>query len=149
MSASLGKPYLYPGNLEGTTTASFSQLTSAANFYSLNFTSASMYVVNFTVSSSGGYEFYHEEQVDVKTLQQSQIVKEDTQDIVLRVDADYDAVVGSDSHKYLAAMFKNELQNMYSVLIENLNVTKGLYFLFSDQSCTVEPHLSRQIHSQV
>ena len=130
MSASLDKPYLYSGNLEGTTTVSFSQLTSVANFYSLNFTSASMYVVNFTVSSSGGYELYHEEQVDVRTLQQSQIIKEDTQYIGLRVDADYDAVVGSDSPKYLVALLKNELQKLYSVLIENLNVAKGVYILF-------------------
>jgi hypothetical protein len=119
---------LYNGTLEGTTSAVFDTVISQVNFYSLNLTMLGMTVVKFHITSSpADYDFYVEHFVPVKGSQHIGMVPEETSDIVLRIDADYNTVVGLED-KYVSAMFGNWFANNYpDIRFDAVSVSAGKF----------------------
>lgn len=126
-------PDLYNGSLVGITTTTFDSNTAQASFYSLNLTSVGVYVVKFTVvSNPADYNFTYEELIPVKAQSHINLVIEDTQEVVVKFNEDYDTIVGTTNNKYFAAMMGNSLANTYpEIILNTISVTRGNHSLIS------------------
>lgn len=122
-------PDLYNGSLVGITTTTFDTNTAEASFYSLNLTSVGVYVVKFTiVSNPADYSLMYEELITVKAQSHINLVIEDTKDVVVKFNEDYDSIVGTTKNKYFSAMMGNALAVTYpDIILNTIAVTKGRY----------------------
>lgn len=120
-------PDLYNGSLVGITTTTFDTSTAEASFYSLNLTSVGVYVVKFTiVSNPADYSLTYEELITVKAQSHINLVIEDTKEVVIKFNEDYDSIVGTTYNKYFSAMMGNALAVTYpDIILNTIAVSKG------------------------
>lgn len=120
-------PDLYNGSLVGITTTTFDTSTAEASFYSLNLTSVGVYVVKFTiVSNPADYSLTYEELITVKAQSHINLVIEDTKEVVVKFNEDYDSIVGTTYNKYFSAMMGNALAVTYpDIILNTIAVSKG------------------------
>ena len=131
VTAELGMPELYNGtSLVGITTTTFDTSSGQASFYSLNLTSVGVYVVKFNiVSNPGDYNLTYEELITVKAQSHLNLVVEDTQEVVIKFNDNYDSIVGTAYNKYFSAMMGSALAKTYpDIMLNTIAVTKGIYF---------------------
>ncbi|XP_021347967.1 fibrocystin-L-like [Mizuhopecten yessoensis] len=126
MTAELNKPELHLGSLLGYNETIFSTSSSSANFYSLNFTSLGVYALKLHIyTTPSGYDFYEEVQVLVRSQTQTSIVVQQTTQVEMKFDSDFNTVVGADD-KPFAAMMGNYFAAKYpDVLVNSVAVTAG------------------------
>lgn len=120
-------PDLYNGSLVGITTTTFDINSAEASFYSLNLTSVGVYVVKFTiVSNPADYSLTYEELITVKAQSHINLVIEDTKEVVVKFNEDYDSIVGTTYNKYFSAMMGNVLAVTYpDIILNTIAVSKG------------------------
>lgn len=120
-------PDLYNGSLVGITTTTFDTNSAEASFYSLNLTSVGVYVVKFTiVSNPADYSLTYEELITVKAQSHINLVIEDTKEVVVKFNEDYDSIVGTTYNKYFSAMMGNALAVTYpDIILNTIAVSKG------------------------
>lgn len=120
-------PDLYNGSLVGITTTTFDTNSAEASFYSLNLTSVGVYVVKFTiVSNPADYSLTYEELITVKAQSHINLVIEDTKEVVVKFNEDYDSIVGTTYNKYFSAMMGNVLAVTYpDIILNTIAVSKG------------------------
>lgn len=120
-------PDLYNGSLVGITTTTFDINSAEASFYSLNLTSVGVYVVKFTiVSNPADYSLTYEELITVKAQSHINLVIEDTKEVVVKFNEDYDSIVGTTYNKYFSAMMGNALAVTYpDIILNTIAVSKG------------------------
>lgn len=118
---------LYNGSLVGITTTTFDTNSAEASFYSLNLTSVGVYVVKFTiVSNPADYSLTYEELITVKAQSHINLVIEDTKEVVVKFNEDYDSIVGTTYNKYFSAMMGNALAVTYpDIILNTIAVSKG------------------------
>jgi hypothetical protein len=126
-------PDLYNGSLVGITTTTFDTSTAQASFFSLNLTSVGVYVVKFTFASNpADYNFVYEELIPVKAQSHLNMVIDETKDVMVKFNDDYDSIVGTANNKYFAAMMGNTLAVTYpEIILNTISVTKGKGCLIS------------------
>ncbi|XP_052063691.1 fibrocystin-L-like [Mytilus californianus] len=125
VQADMGTPEYYNGSLHASN-QKFWGSSSQATFSDLTFTSFGMAIINFHVTTNPPeYNFTIPHFVNVKQLQHKSMTHEETNDIVLKIDGDYNTVVGSDD-RYAKAMFGNWFAVMYEDLqINSVSLQPG------------------------
>ncbi|XP_021354106.1 fibrocystin-L-like [Mizuhopecten yessoensis] len=126
MTAELNKPELHPGSMAGSNETVFSTSSSAANFYTLSFTSLGIYALKLHIfTTPSGFDFYKETQVVVRSQAQTSIIVEQTTQIVMIFDDDYNAVVGADVNAFAAMMATRFILTYPDILFNSVSVVPG------------------------
>lgn len=123
----MGSPEYYNGSLHGSN-QKFWGSSSQATFSDLTFTSFGMAIINFRVTTNPPeYNFTIPHYVNVKQIQHKNIIHNETNEIVLKINGDYNTVVGSDD-RYAKAMFGNWFAVLYEDLqINSVSLQPGIY----------------------
>ncbi|XP_069115224.1 fibrocystin-L-like [Argopecten irradians] len=126
LTAELNQPEHHTGSMLGTNETIFSTSSSSANFYSLNFTSFGIYALKLRIyTTPAGYDLTEEVQIVVKSLAQTSITIEQTTQVQMKFDSDFNSVVGTDE-KPFATMMGNYFAVKYpDVLVNSVTVTEG------------------------
>ncbi|KAK7105773.1 hypothetical protein V1264_017108 [Littorina saxatilis] len=121
-TATISDPNAYPGSLGGTTSVSFDPATGSADFLDLQLTRSGVCPVLITVTSSpSDYTLTTELEVDVMTVAQRDLVKEETSTIELSFDMTYNA---SDA-PYHAAQVRNYYSENTDMVVDSHSYRQG------------------------
>lgn len=135
----MGTPEYYNGSLDGSN-QKFLGSTSKAKFTDLTLSSFGMAIINFHVTTNPPeYNFTIPHYVNVKQKQHKNIIHNETNEIVLKINGDYNTVVGTDD-RYAKAMFGNWFAVMYADLqINSVTLQPGIFMdiLHCDYSNTI------------
>jgi hypothetical protein len=120
----------YRGQLNGNTVTTFDDNSSLATLPDLSFTARGMVVMKISVTSDPPeYSLVTEMLIHVRSLPRIQFSGNSSQDIQLKFEADYDAIVGAKYLLQFQAMMGNYLSYLYpDIILNSVRVTKGKSF---------------------